>query len=122
LPATRIELPLDSFAKPNELLRCDGHGTDGHGFTQTLPLIRGGFVVRTGIALYTGGQEMVVAEVAGGRKLEVKASSGDTIDGSSDPIRFRAHESRIFASDGEDNWITIASHISRQDEDDEDDD
>jgi hypothetical protein len=115
LPATKVELPVGTFAKPNELLRCDGHGEDGHGFTQTLPKIKGGFFVRAGIALYTGGQELVIAEVGGGRKLQIKASAGDTIDGSAGAVRFRAHESRILASDGENDWITIASHRSDED-------
>jgi hypothetical protein len=113
LAPTKTALAVDTFAKPNELLRCDGHGEDGQGFTQPLPQIKGGFSVRAGIPLYTGGQEIVVAEVAGGKKLSVQASSGDTIDGSAAAVRFRAHESRIFASDGESDWITIASHNSR---------
>ena len=113
LPATKTAFALNTFAKPNELLRCDGNGEGGQGFTLTLPPIKGGFSVRAGIPLYTGGQEMVVAEVAGGKKLSVKASPGDTIDGAVDAVRFRAHESRIFASDGENDWITIASHNSR---------
>lgn len=110
LPAAKTEFAAGTFAKPNELLRCDGHGEDGHGFTQTLPRIKGGFSVRSGIPLYSGGQEMVVAEVGGGNKLEIIASPGDTIDGSAGAVRFKPHESRILASDGENNWITIASH------------
>ena len=98
--------------KPNELLRRDGNGPDGAGFTQVLPPIRTGFFVREGIPLYTGGQEIVVAEVAGGRGLTVVASVGDTIDGSAAPVDCRAHEARIFASDGESNWITIAGSPS----------
>lgn len=106
-PATANITPI---LKPNVLLRCDGNGPDGNGFTQVLPDIKSGFEVRAGIPLYTGGQEIVVAEVAGGKNLKVQASSGNTIDGSTGPVKIKAHESRIFASDGESNWITIASH------------
>lgn len=105
-------IPVDEIGKPNELLRCDGNGLDGNGFTQLLPSIKGGFFVRAGLPLYTGGQEIVVAEVAGGRHLQVQGSSGDTIDSSANPVKFGAYESRVFASDGESNWITIASHLN----------
>jgi hypothetical protein len=100
---------LGQIPLPNALLRCDGHGTNGNGFTVALPKIVGGFRFSAldQVPLYTGGQEIVVAEVAGGQKLEVEPSSGDTINGLSAAIKIKGHEARTFASDGLDNWIMI---------------
>jgi hypothetical protein len=99
---------------PNTLLRCDGNGADGSGFEVRLPHIKSGFTfsAQLPVPLYTGGQEIVVAEVAGGDNLRVRAAAGNTIDGATEPVRIRAGESRIFASDGESNWITIASDLN----------
>jgi hypothetical protein len=106
---------LGQITLPNVLLRCDGNGTNGSGFTVTLPKIAGGFRFSSQdpTFLYTGGQEIIVAEVAGGENLQVRAFPGDTtsprdtIDGSPDPVHFEAHQARTFASDGLNNWITL---------------
>jgi hypothetical protein len=97
-----------AFSTPNVLVRCDGT----HPFTQELPSIRAGFTIglSSGVNLYTGGQEVVVAEVIGGKHLKVRPAPGDTIDGSPNPVPIRHHGSRTFVSDGESNWITI-SHV-----------
>jgi hypothetical protein len=94
------------FSTPNVLVRCDGHSE----FIQDLPAIKTGFFVggNSNVPLYTGGQEVVVAEVAGGPKLKVRPTSGDTIDGSADPVPLGKHGSRTFVSDGVSNWITIS--------------
>ena len=110
--AAKSEAEVGSIDRPNVLLRCDGNGS---GFELALPVIRGGFTfgAQVAVPLYSGGQEIVVAEVAGGNNLRVKAAPpDDTIDGSPEPVIFRAYESRVFASDGESNWITIASHLN----------
>jgi hypothetical protein len=60
------------------------------------------------VPLYTGGQEVVVAEVSGGSKLKVSPSGSDTIDGDTGPVHIGKHGSRTFASDGVSNWITIS--------------
>lgn len=101
---------LGEITLPNVLLRCDGNGNAGAGFTVTLPKIAGGFLfsAQDPMPLYTGGSEIIIAEVAGGNKLEVAPSAGDTIDGSTAPIKIKGHESRTLISDGAENWITIA--------------
>jgi hypothetical protein len=60
------------------------------------------------VPLYTGGQEIVIAEVNGGSKLKVSPSGSDTIDGETGPVHIGKHGSRTFASDGVSNWITIS--------------
>jgi hypothetical protein len=100
-PATESQ----AFNTPNVLVRCNG---TSH-FTQDLPGIRTGFFIgTTNVALYTGGQEVVVAEVAGGAQLKVRPTSGDTIDGSTNAVQIQKHGSRTFVSDGVSNWITIS--------------
>jgi hypothetical protein len=101
-PATTSQ----DFNTPNVLIRCDGTSA----FTQDLPGIATGFGIagNLSVPLYTGGQEVVVAEVAGGSKLKVRATSGNTIDGSGEPVRIGKHGSRTFVSDGISNWITIS--------------
>jgi hypothetical protein len=95
----------DGLTKPNVLIRCDG----SMGFTQVLPKIRGGFTIgNSPIDLYSGGQEVVVAEVVGGLNLTVSPSAGDTIDGYTGLIQIGAHGSRTFVSDGYNNWITTS--------------
>ena len=93
---------------PNALIRCDGSGA---GFTQVLPQIAGGFTFGSSTPptpLYSGGQELVVAEVAGGAGLRVAPTVGDTIDLGAGSVPIAAHGSRTFVSDGESNWITTA--------------
>jgi hypothetical protein len=112
-PVAPVQTQLQSNAltltKPNALIRCDG----SNGFTQVLPKIVGGFTVgNSSIALYSGGQEIVVAEVAGGLNLTVSPSVGDTIDGYTGLVYIGAHGSRTFLSDGFNNWITT-SIVSR---------
>lgn len=95
-----------AFMTPNVLVRCNGHSD----FTQDLPGIKTGFFVGGNInnpPLYTGGQEVVVAEVAGGSGLKVGPAPGDTIDGGG-PVHIHKHGSRTFVSDGVSNWITIS--------------
>jgi hypothetical protein len=93
------------FQKPNVVIRCNGTV----GFTQDLPAITTGFTISNGpINLYSGGQEVVVAEVAGGEHLSVRPTSGDTIDGSPGEVHIGKHGSRTFLSDGLSNWITIS--------------
>jgi hypothetical protein len=103
LPATTSQ----TINTPNVLVRCNGTHP---GFTQVLPGIASGFGVggNVGVPLYTGGQELVVAEVSGGSKLKVSPSGSDTIDGDTDPVHIGKHGSRTFASDGVSNWITIS--------------
>jgi hypothetical protein len=105
LPPAPPATVSQSFHTPNVLVRCNGTSS----FTQELPGIAGGFFVgNSTVNLYTGGQEVVVAEVVGGSKLKVRPSSGDTIDGSVNPIHIGKHGSRTFVSDGVSNWITIS--------------
>ena len=93
------------FNKPNVLIRCDGSA----GFTQQLPSITSGFTIgNTSVTLYSGGQEVVIAEVAGGSGLRVGPASGDTIDGDTGLVKIGKHGSRTFVSDGSSNWITIS--------------
>ncbi|HEX8802279.1 MAG TPA: hypothetical protein VF772_26890, partial [Terriglobales bacterium] len=74
-----------------------------------LPGITTGFTISSGnVKLYSGGQEVVVAEVVGGEHLKVRAAPGDTIDGSPDEVHIGKHGSRTFVSDGVSNWITIS--------------
>jgi hypothetical protein len=61
------------------------------------------------VATYSGGQEVVIAEVSGGAHLRVRPAGGDTIDGFTAAVRIGAFESRTFASDGESNWITTVT-------------
>jgi hypothetical protein len=92
---------------PNVLVLCNGTHP---GFTQVLPGIASGFGVggNVSVPLYTGGQEVVVAEVIGGSKLKVSPSGSDTIDRDTGPVHIGKHGSRTFASDGVSNWITIS--------------
>jgi hypothetical protein len=93
------------FRTPNALLRCDGRTA----FTQDLPSISDGFNIgNTAVKLYSGGQEVVVAEVTGGARLSVRPAAGDTIDGHTGAVRIGPNGSKTFASDGLANWITIA--------------
>jgi hypothetical protein len=65
-PATSSQGQAQGLLKPNVLIRCDGTNA----FTQILPKIDGGFTFGSPIlALYSGGQEVVVAEVVGGNHL-----------------------------------------------------
>ena len=104
-PATASQ----TISTPNVLVRCDG--TDP-GFTQELTPIAdvpGGFKIgTTAVGLYSGGQEVVVAEVVGGSKLKVLPAPGETIDGNTVPVHIGKHGSRTFLSDGVSNWITIS--------------
>jgi hypothetical protein len=107
LPPVSTQAQSDglTLTKPTFLIRCDGR----IGFTQVLPKIRGGFTVgNSSIPLYTGGQEVVVAEVVGGLNLTVGPSVGDTIDGYTGLVYIGAHGSRTFLSDGYSNWITTS--------------
>jgi len=100
-PATASQ----AFSTPNVLIRCDGTPP---GFTQDLPLIAHGFKIgNSSVELYSGGQEVVVAEVVGGSKLKVRPAPGDTIDGGT-VVHIGKHGSRTFVSDGVSNWITIS--------------
>jgi hypothetical protein len=107
LPATASQ----TITTPNALVLCDGTHP---GFTQVLPGIADGFKIGgtlTGplaVSLYSGGQEVIVAEVIGGSKLKVSPSGSDTIDGDPGPVHIARHGSRTFASDGVSNWITIS--------------
>ncbi len=97
-----------SFTLPNVILRCDGRAP---GFVQPLPRIKGGFTMGAAgaVAVYTGGQEVVVAEVEGGPRLSVAPAQNDKIDGVPDAeVSIAPHGSRTFVSDGSDNWITIS--------------
>jgi len=101
-PATASQ----AFNTPNVLVRCDGTS----GFTQDLPGITDGFWIglNINVNLYSGGQEVVVAEVVGGSKLKVSPAPGNTIDGETDPVKIGKYGSRTFVSDGVSNWITIS--------------
>ena len=103
-PAATASQPIIT---PNALVLCNGAHP---GFTQVLPGIANGFGIAGNLAvpLYTGGQEVVVAEVSGGSKLKVSPSGTDTIDGETGPVHIGKHGSRTFASDGVSNWITIS--------------
>jgi hypothetical protein len=102
-PATESQ----TIVTPNALVLCNGSHP---GFTQILPRIANGFGIagNLSVPLYTGGQEIVVAEVSGGSKLTVSPSGSDTIDGDTTPVHISKHGSRTFASDGVSNWITIS--------------
>lgn len=101
-PAAKASLAFD---KPNVLVRCDG--TDE--FTQDLPSISSGFTIGGGpVPLYSGGQEVVIAEVAGGTRLKVRPAPEDTLDGSPDEVKIGRLRSKTFVSDGLDNWITLS--------------
>jgi hypothetical protein len=88
---------------PNALVRCNGT----IGFTQILPQIIGGFKILVQV-MYTGGQEVVIAEVVGGAGLVVAPFAGDTIDGVAGAVPVAPRGSRTFVSDGVSNWITTA--------------
>jgi hypothetical protein len=101
-PPITASLP---FNKPNVLILCDGRTV----FTQKLPKIAGGFTVGgTQIPLYSGGQEVVIAEVMGGTGLTVSPATGDKIDGQPGPVTIAKNGSRTLISDGVSNWITIS--------------
>lgn len=107
LPPAPAATAPDPFTtrKPNVLLRCDGSVA----LTQVLPGIRTGFTIgNSTVPLYSGGQEIVVAEVAGGALLKVAPSPGDTIDGAATLVAIAPRGSRTFVSDGNKNWITTA--------------
>src|SRR5262249_3879743 len=111
-PPARTMGEIGEIDRPNVLLRCDGYGYLFFEFVVTLPNIQSGFSfsAQDPTPLYTGGQEIVIAEVTGGHRLKVRPSAGNTIDGSTAAVHFRPHQSRTFASDGEYNWITIATN------------
>lgn len=103
-PAPPASSP-QTFGTPNVLLRCDGTTA----FTQVLPSISTGFRIgNSQVSVYTGGQEIVVAEVAGGPHLRVRAADTDTIDGQTSAVKIGPRGSKTFVSDGLSNWITIA--------------
>lgn len=113
-PAAAATAPLlpkvseQFFTLPNVILRCDGRPP---GFVQPLPRIDGGFTMGAAglVAVYTGGQEVIVAELEGGPLLKVTPATGDKIDGVTNAqVRIAPHGSRTFISDGVDNWITIS--------------
>jgi hypothetical protein len=105
LPPAPPATTSQTFHTPNVLIRCNGTSA----FTQNLPGIAIEFFVgNTTVPLYSGGQEVVVAEVVGGSKLKVRPAPGNTIDGSADPVHIGKHGSRTFVSDGVSNWITIS--------------
>jgi hypothetical protein len=105
LPPAPPATTSQTFHTPNVLIRCNGTSA----FTQNLPGIAIEFFVgNSTIPLYSGGQEVVVAEVVGGSNLKVQPAPGDTIDGSADPVHIGKHGSRTFVSDGVSNWITIS--------------
>ena len=61
------------------------------------------------VAVYSGGQEVIVAELEGGPLLKVAPATGDKIDGVPNAeVRIAPHGSRTLVSDGVDNWITIS--------------
>ena len=95
------------FTLPNVILRCDGRPP---GFVQVLPKIVGGFTMgQAAVPVYSGGQEVIVAELEGGPLLRVSPTAGDKIDGVPQAeIKIARHGSRTFLSDGLDNWITIS--------------
>jgi hypothetical protein len=93
------------FNKPNVVIRCNGTV----GFTQELPSITAGFTISLGsVYLYSGGQEVIVAEVMGGSELKVRPAPGDTINGHPSEVHIGKHGSKTFVSDGLSNWITIS--------------
>ena len=110
-PAQQNLLPsVDNqfFTLPNVILRCDGRPP---GFVQALPKIVGGFTMGAAgvVPVYSGGQEVIVAELEGGPLLRVSPTAGDKIDGvPGAEIKIARHGSRTFLSDGLDNWITIS--------------
>jgi hypothetical protein len=95
------------FTLPNVILRCDGRPP---GFVQVLPRIADGFTMgQAAVPVYSGGQEVVVAELEGGPRLRVSPFPGDKIDGAlGAEVRIAPHGSRTFLSDGVDNWISIS--------------
>jgi hypothetical protein len=96
------------FTLPNVVLRCDGRPP---GFVQPLPKINGGFTMGDAgaVAVYSGGQEVIVAELEGGPLLKVAPAQDDTIDGVRNAqVKIAPHGSRTFVSDGVNNWITIS--------------
>lgn len=96
------------FTLPNVILRCDGRPP---GFEQRLPSIKNGFTMGVAglVHVYTGGQEVIVAELEGGALLKVTPEAGDKIDGVTNAqVRISPHGSRTCISDGVDNWITIS--------------
>jgi hypothetical protein len=110
-PATSALVPdplRQFFTLPNVVLRCDGRAP---GFTQPLPRIIGGFTMGLAgaVAVYSGGQEVVVAEISGGIGLNVCPDPHDTIDGFPGPVSIGAHESKTFVSDGVSNWMTTVT-------------
>ena len=110
-PATGPLLPNVNeqfFTLPNVVLRCDGRPP---GFVQPLPRIKDGFTMGAAgaVALYSGGQEVIVAELEGGPLLRVAPAPDDKIDGVANAeVKIAGHGSRTFVSDGVNNWITIA--------------
>jgi hypothetical protein len=110
-PATGPLLPnvLEQFfTLPNVVLRCDGRPP---GFVQPLPRIIGGFTMGISgtVPVYSGGQEVIVAELEGGPRLRVAPAAGDKIDGVPNAeVKIAPRGSRTFVSDGLDNWITIS--------------
>jgi hypothetical protein len=109
-PATGPLLPNVNeqfFTLPNVVLRCDGRPP---GFVQPLPRIKDGFTMGQGaVPVYSGGQEVIVAELEGGPLLRVAPAQDDKIDGVTNAeVKIARHGSRTFVSDGVNNWITIS--------------
>jgi hypothetical protein len=109
-PATGPLLPNvfeQFFTLPNVVLRCDGRPP---GFVQPLPRIKDGFTIGLGaVPMYSGGQEVIVAELEGGPRLRVAPAPDDKIDGVPNAeVKIASHGSRTFVSDGVNNWITIS--------------
>jgi hypothetical protein len=106
VPLPNGPAPIDpaTIRIPNALLQLDGTAA----ITQRLPAIDGFLLPGTTEPANSGGQEIVVAEVKGGTGLQVEASQGNTIDGSTQPVPIAGHGSRTFISDGISNWITVA--------------
>lgn len=112
LPPTPGATTTPQFNKPMVLLRCDGRNA---GFAVQLPNIRTQFFVgNTTVPLYTGGQEVVVAEVEGGAGLTIHATGGDTIDGLPFDVHVPRRGSRTLISDGLNNWITLSAFEGHQ--------
>ena len=114
---TKAPIPINKINKPNVLILCD---CSAGGFTQGLPAIASGFTIaNTQIPLYSGGQEVVIAEVAGGTGLQVSpgtnttTNKNDTIDGHPGPVTIGPHGSRTLISDGASNWITISRVVEQ---------
>ena len=112
-PATEPIGKAEGFNIPNVLLRFNGIRE----IIQVLPKIKGAPQVQdqesfsiglTDTPLYTGGQEIIIAEVVGGRKLLIRAADGDSIDGYTGLVSIPGRSTRTLVSDGESTWITTS--------------